>query len=571
MTTFTIVDALSSYNIILGRSVMNELKVIASTYHQKIKFSVRNQVGEVRGDQPSSRKCYGETVRVNQKKARWEEKGNNRAREEGEKLEKGGVHFVTAEEQETVEIMPGKEIWELAGISPLVAEHRLTTIPRSPTYEAEKEALWSGKRQGKWRMCVDFRDLNKASPKDCYPLPRIDQLVDSTLGFEFLSFMESDQGYHQISLAKADKDKASFITSRGTFCYVFMPFRLKNTGATYQRLMNPNLHEVVRQGSRESSSRASNFVKALARGEIIFYLSTTEYAVSSVLIREEDSGQKPVYYVSHALRGAELRYSEVEKIALALVMTVQKLKPFFLSRPIVVLTNSPLGRIMTHPEISGRMIKWTVEQAEYDIEYKPRVAIKAQALSDFLFEMIQTSVEEVWRVFMDGAASLAGCGVEVVLIAPSGEKINFTLRIDSQVTNSEAEYEAVIADIQAARDWSIEQIPRDYETKDEKILRYLKLIVTLATSLVDRSIEQIPRDKNSEADALAKIAASLSDVSTQEVLHFTQLILSTDEDVPPTPEDSWMTPLMEFITHEKLPEDHTQSRKIRKKAPRFVR
>ncbi|KAL0434466.1 UNVERIFIED_CONTAM: Pro-Pol polyprotein [Sesamum latifolium] len=91
---------------------------------------------------------------------------------------------------------------------------------------------------GKWRMCIDFRDLNKACPKDFYPLLRIDQLVDSTFGCELLSMMDAAQGYHQIMLAPEDRKKISFITSSGTFCYVAMPFGLKNVGATYQRLVD---------------------------------------------------------------------------------------------------------------------------------------------------------------------------------------------------------------------------------------------------------------------------------------------------------------------------------------------
>ncbi|KAL0454820.1 UNVERIFIED_CONTAM: Pro-Pol polyprotein [Sesamum latifolium] len=86
------------------------------------------------------------------------------------------------------------------------------------------------KPSGKWRMCIDFRDLNKACPKDFYPLPRIDQLVDSTSGCELLSVMDASQGYHQIMLAPEDRKRVSFITSAGTFCYVAMPFGLKNGG-----------------------------------------------------------------------------------------------------------------------------------------------------------------------------------------------------------------------------------------------------------------------------------------------------------------------------------------------------
>ncbi|KAL0386117.1 UNVERIFIED_CONTAM: Transposon Ty3-G Gag-Pol polyprotein [Sesamum radiatum] len=91
---------------------------------------------------------------------------------------------------------------------------------------------------GKWRMCIDFRDLNKTCPKDFYLLPRIDQLVDSTSGCELLSMMDASQGYHQIMLAPEDRKKVSFITSSGTFCYVAILFGLKNVGATCQRLVD---------------------------------------------------------------------------------------------------------------------------------------------------------------------------------------------------------------------------------------------------------------------------------------------------------------------------------------------
>ena len=94
------------------------------------------------------------------------------------------------------------------------------------------------KPNGKWRMCVDFTDLNKACPKDSYPLPRIDQLVDSTAGHKLLSFMDAFSGYNQIKMDEADQEKTSFVTSQGLFCYEVMPFGLKNVGATYQRLVN---------------------------------------------------------------------------------------------------------------------------------------------------------------------------------------------------------------------------------------------------------------------------------------------------------------------------------------------
>ena len=85
---------------------------------------------------------------------------------------------------------------------------------------------------------MDFTDLNKACPKDRYPLPRINQLMDSTVGHKLLSFMDVFFGYNQIKMDETDQENTSFTTSQGLFCYKVMPFGLKNTGATYQRLVN---------------------------------------------------------------------------------------------------------------------------------------------------------------------------------------------------------------------------------------------------------------------------------------------------------------------------------------------
>ena len=87
------------------------------------------------------------------------------------------------------------------------------------------------------RMCVDFTCLNKHCPKDHFPLPRIDQIIDSTAGCERLSFLDAYSGYNQIRLKEEDEAKTAFITPYGVFCYKTMPFGLKNAGATYQRMM----------------------------------------------------------------------------------------------------------------------------------------------------------------------------------------------------------------------------------------------------------------------------------------------------------------------------------------------
>jgi hypothetical protein len=93
------------------------------------------------------------------------------------------------------------------------------------------------KKNGKWQMCVDYTSLNKACPKVPFPLPRINQIVDSTAGCELLCFLDAYSGYHQIKMKESDQLATSFITPFGMFCYVTMSFGLRNAGATYQRRM----------------------------------------------------------------------------------------------------------------------------------------------------------------------------------------------------------------------------------------------------------------------------------------------------------------------------------------------
>src|SRR3954464_2353689 len=94
-------------------------------------------------------------------------------------------------------------------------------------------------------MCVDYEPVNKHCPKDHFPLPRIDQIIDSTAGCDLLSFLDAYSGYNQIRMKEEDEEHTSFITPYGVFCYRIMPFGLKNTGATYQRMMQACLKEQI--------------------------------------------------------------------------------------------------------------------------------------------------------------------------------------------------------------------------------------------------------------------------------------------------------------------------------------
>ena len=113
--------------------------------------------------------------------------------------------------------------------------------------------------------------------------------------------------------------------------------------------------------------------------ELFLYLSVTPHAVSSALIKEEGKIQKPMYYTSKALRGAEGRYPLIEKLAFAFITAFRKLRHYFQAHVINVMTDHPLKKAMNKLEAAGRLIQWAVELSEFDIRYQRRHAIKAQA------------------------------------------------------------------------------------------------------------------------------------------------------------------------------------------------
>ena len=118
--------------------------------------------------------------------------------------------------------------------------------------------------------------------------------------------------------------------------------------------------------------------------ELFLYLAVSPAAINVALIREEDRVQKPVYYASRALRGVEERYPPMEKLAFAVVTAARKLKPYFQAHTVIVLTDKPLRRAMSSPEVTSRLALWPIELSEFDIQYRPRTAIKGQIVADFI-------------------------------------------------------------------------------------------------------------------------------------------------------------------------------------------
>ncbi|KAL0415865.1 UNVERIFIED_CONTAM: hypothetical protein Slati_3418400 [Sesamum latifolium] len=529
--------------------------------------------------------------------------------------------------------------------------------------------------------------------------------------------MDASQGYHQIMLAPEDRKKVSFITSEGTFCYVAMPFGLKNAGATYQRLVDKIFHpqigrnvevyvddmlvkskkaaghvkdleetfSVLRkyklklnpakctfgvQGGRflgfmvtqrgieanplkikaiidmktptclneaqrltrriaalsrfisKSAEKSLPFFKTLRKaktfewgtpyqlafeelkaylarlpllvkpspGEALYlYLSVAPQAVSSVLIREEDGKQLPIYYVSKVLNGAEERYTPIEKMTLALVVIARRLRPYFLSHPIGVKTNTPLKQTLGKPDTSGRLVKWAMELSECDISYLPKTTIKAQALADFMSDMTEMTIKEAsqdqkWLLHVDDSSTAQGSGAGIVITTPQSEDLEFAIKFDFKASNNEAEYEALVIGLRMAHETGakhllaysdsqlvVKQVEGTYEAKEESMIQYLQQNADLKTKFHHFQIIQIPREENAKADSLSKLASSLEDCRTRHItIHYLPEAKTPLAVQPITTGEDWRTPIIKWIEEGLLPENRWEADRLKTRATRFI-
>ncbi|MCI15269.1 maturase K, partial [Trifolium medium] len=191
--------------------------------------------------------------------------------------------------------------------------------------------------------------------------------------------------------------------------------------------------------------------------EILYlYLSVASEAVSAALVRETHEGQKPMYFTSKALQGPELRYQQIEKVALALVNAARRLRHYFLAHTIMVRTDQPIKSLLGRPDMAGRMLKWSLELSEFDIRYERRKTLKAQVLADFVAEMTNpsppTNGADKWTIFVDGASNATGAGEGIILENENGILIEVSLALSFPTSNNQAEYEAFLAGLRLVED-----------------------------------------------------------------------------------------------------------------------
>jgi len=187
------------------------------------------------------------------------------------------------------------------------------------------------------------------------------------------------------------------------------------------------------------------------------YFAVTEKALTAVLAQDQDQVQKPIYFVSKVLQGPEVRYQALEKAALVVVFSARRLRHYFQSFIVLVMTDLPIQKVLKKPDVAWRMVKWAVELSEFDVRYEPRGPIKGKIFADFVVELSSETVQSAgddyrWVLSGDGSSNQLGSGAGVILEGPNGVLIEQSLRFAFKANNNQAEYEALIAGILLAKE-----------------------------------------------------------------------------------------------------------------------
>ncbi|GJZ86752.1 reverse transcriptase domain-containing protein [Tanacetum coccineum] len=325
--------------------------------------------------------------------------------------------------------------------------------------------------------------------------------------------------------------------------------------------------------------------------ELIMYLSASYGAISVVLMTERDTVQTPVYFVSRALQAPELNYTPMEKLVLVLVCAAKRLRIYFQGHPIVVITDQPIKQVISRPDVAGRLQKWSFMLEEHNITYRPRTSVKGQILADFLVKkpddappeaLVIETPQEPWTLFTDRSSCVDGLGVGLILTSPEGTEFTYALRFQFAASNNEAEYEALIARLRIVARIGVRNVHvsvdsklvlRTYIAKEENMIKYLEKTKSLVSGFNSFSISQVPRRKNKKADALSKIASTsfahllkqvLVEKLKEKSIQEKEVATMVEEEGP-----TWMTPIIEYLRDETLPDDQKEASKLRIKARQY--
>ncbi|XP_072080962.1 uncharacterized protein [Arachis hypogaea] len=383
------------------------------------------------------------------------------------------------------------------------------------------------KKNGKLRVCIDFRDLNNATPKDEYFMPIADMLIDYAVGNEILSLMDSYSGYNQIFIAEDDVSKIAFRCpgALGTYEWVVMPFGLKNAGATYQRAMNAIFHEFI-----------GKFMKVY---------------IDDVMVKSISNDSQFEWTKAH-----QLAFDSIKNY-LSKVPIMANVRPHESLKLYIAASESTIGYFLVD---------------------------NSKDLNDQGANVIEVKIG-YWKLYFDGSKHKDGIGVGILIVSPEEIPSKFLFEIKYPCSNNETEYEALIlgleilinkgvSEVQILGDSKLvlKQLSKEFKCNNERLQKYLTTAWELLTSFQKISLVHIPRIQNEMANELAQITSKykIGPGTLKNLASIHQILVPASERevlcIDEWEDINWRKPIAQYLKDPNIPVD----RKMKLRAMNFV-
>jgi ribonuclease HI len=354
---------------------------------------------------------------------------------------------------------------------------------------------------------------------------------------------------------------------------------------------------------------------------LVYIAATTQVVIAAIVVDRQEGHalliQRPVYFISEVLFETKIRYPQIQKLLYAVILTRQKLRHYFESHPVTVVSSFPLGEIIQCREASGRTAKWAVELMGETLSFAPRKAIKSQVLADFLAEWVDTQLltapiqPELWTMYFDGPLMKTGAGAGLLFISPLGKHVRYVLRLHFPASNNVAEYESLVnglhittelgvrrLDARGDSQLVIDQVMKNSHCRDRKMEAYCDKVRRLEDKFYGLELNHVARRHNETVDELAKKASGRMmvppDVFSRDIYQPSIKLddapepeeTSAQPEVPSTaegealhvegeqngvaPNQNWQTPYLEYLLRGELPLGKAEARRLARRAESFV-
>ncbi|RDY09147.1 hypothetical protein CR513_06518, partial [Mucuna pruriens] len=380
------------------------------------------------------------------------------------------------------------------------------------------------KKDGKVRICVDYKDLNKANPKDNFSLPHIDMQVDNTALHAFFSFMDDFFGYNQIQMVLEDKEKI-FITTWGTFYYKVMPFRLKNARVTYQRAMVALFHNMMHN---EIEVYVDDMIAKSKTSDNMWRTYETpsqklEDGVESRLLKGLQKNQKIFGKPSRPCSGVTREaldtifnnIGRIHGVCLGIARCHRK------QRTSHLLSQQEVHRLRKKiPSARENLLCFGLGGKKAEAIY-----VGQHYMANIQDRPHQTSTltkpeAYEWMMWFDEASNVLGNGIEAVLASPQDQCFPFSARLGFDCTNNMAKYKACAMGIMMALEHQVKKLKvfgdsalviyhlhGEWETRDTKLVPYYNHVKEMIKLFDKITFHHIPREANQMVDALETLLA----------------------------------------------------------------